>query len=301
MTIEELRAFLSAVEKHPELREELRRHVLTQELLAMPAELYRQTARLDRVEEELAELRDAVRALVTSSQHHEEELRALRAIAERHEQRLSDIDARLDRLVAITERHDQRLSDIDERLARLVTITERHEEELRALRELAQKHDDDLRSLRELAQKHDDDLRQLRSTVASLTTTVGAMVEADAVDALLTVLEQKGFTAEELPASIAVNGELDIVAPVVAPDGQRYWVVVEVKVQLHPRDIRSWLRKLHSQSFRERLAAAGIEPPFLAYVYGQRVYRPALERARELGIGILSRRGEYVAPASLVV
>ena len=126
------------------------------------------------------------------------------------------------------------------------------------------------------------------------------MVEADAVDALLTVLEQKGITAEELPTSIAVNGELDIVAPVVAPGGQRYWVVVEVKVQLHPRDIRSWLRKLHSQSFRERLAAAGIEPPFLAYVYGQRVDRPALERARELGIGILSRRGEYVSPESLV-
>ncbi len=279
MTIEELRAFLAAVEKHPELREELRRHVLTQELLAMPAELYRQAARLERVEEELAELREAVRALVTSSQHHEEELRALRAIAERHEQRLSDIDQRLDRLVAVTERH---------------------EEELRALRELAQKHDEELGQLRKLAEKHDGDLGQIRSTVASLTTTVGAMVEADAVDALLNVLERKAIAVEELPTSIAVNGELDIVAPVVTPDGQRYWVVVEVNVQLHPRDIRSWLRKLHSQSFRERLAAAGIEPPFLAYVYGQRVYRPAIERARELGVGILSRRGEYVSPPGLV-
>jgi len=46
--------------------------------------MYRQAARLERVEEELAELREAVRALVISSQHHEEELRALRAIAERH-------------------------------------------------------------------------------------------------------------------------------------------------------------------------------------------------------------------------
>lgn len=279
MTIEELRAFLAAVEKHPELREELRRHVLTQELLAMPAELYRQAARLERVEEELAELREAVRALVTSSQHHEEELRALRAIAERHEQRLSDIDQRLDRLVAVTERH---------------------EEELRALRELAQKHDEELGQLRKLAEKHDGDLGQIRSTVASLTTTVGAMVEADAVDALLNVLERKAIAVEELPTSIAVNGELDIAVPVVEPGGRRYWVVVEVKVQLHPRDIRAWLRKLHTQSFRERLAAAGIEPPFLAYVYGQRVYRPAIERARELGVGILSRRGEYVSPPGLV-
>lgn len=342
MTIEELRAFLAAVEKHPELREELRRHVLTQELLAMPAELYRQAARLERVEEELAELREAVRALVTSSQHHEEELRALRAIAERHEQRLSDIDQRLDRLVAVTERHEERLSDIDQRLERLVVVTERHEEELRALRELAQKHDEELRALRELAQKHDEELRalrelaqkhdeelrslrdlaqkhdeelgqlrklaekhdgdlgQIRSTVASLTTTVGAMVEADAVDALLNVLERKAIAVEELPTSIAVNGELDIAVPVVEPGGRRYWVVVEVKVQLHPRDIRAWLRKLHTQSFRERLAAAGIEPPFLAYVYGQRVYRPAIQRARELGVGILSRRGEYVSPPGLV-
>lgn len=293
MTIEALRAFLAAVEKHPELREELRRHVLTQELLAMPAELYRQAARLERVEEELAELREAVRALVISSQHHEEELRALRAIAERHEQRLSDIDQRLERLVAVTERHEEELRALRE-------LAQKHDEELRSLRELAQRHDEELGQLRKLAEKHDGDLGQIRSTVASLTTTVGAMVEADAVDALLNVLERKAITVEELPTSIAVNGELDIVAPVVTPDGQRYWVVVEVNVQLHPRDIRSWLRKLHSQSFRERLAAAGIEPPFLAYVYGQRVYRPAIERARELGVGILSRRGEYVSPPGLV-
>jgi len=293
MTIEELRAFLAAVEKHPELREELRRHVLTQELLAMPAELYRQAARLERVEEELAELREAVRALVTSSQHHEEELRALRAIAERHEQRLSDIDQRLERLVAVTERHEEELRALRE-------LAQKHDDDLRSLRELAQRHDEELGQLRKLAEKHDGDLRQIRSTVASLTTTVGAMVEADAVDALLNVLERKAITVEELPTSIAVNGELDIVAPVVTPDGQRYWVVVEVNVQLHPRDIRSWLRKLHSQSFRERLAAAGIEPPFLADVYGQRVYRPAIERARELGVGILSRRGEYVSPPGLV-
>ncbi len=293
MTIEELRAFLAAVEKHPELRKELRRHVLTQELLAMPAELYRQAARLERVEEELAELREAVRALVISSQHHEEELRALRAIAERHEQRLSDIDQRLDRLVAVTERHEEELRALRE-------LAQKHDDDLRSLRELAQRHDEELGQLRKLAEKHDGDLRQLRSTVASLTTTVGAMVEADAVDALLNVLERKAIAVEELPTSIAVNGELDIAVPVVEPGGRRYWVVVEVKVQLHPRDIRAWLRKLHTQSFRERLAAAGIEPPFLAYVYGQRVYRPAIERARELGVGILSRRGEYVSPPGLV-
>jgi|GEM_PF-1244306 len=321
MTIEELRAFLAAVEKHPELREELRRHVLTQELLAMPAELYRQAARLERVEEELAELREAVRALVISSQHHEEELRALRAIAERHEQRLSDIDQRLERLVVVTERHEEELRALrelaqkhDEDLRSLRDLAQKHDEDLRSLRELAQKHDEELRALRDLAQKHDEelgqlrklaekhdgDLRQIRSTVASLTTTVGAMVEADAVDALLNVLERKAITVEELPTSIAVNGELDIAVPVVEPGGRRYWVVVEVKVQLHPRDIRAWLRKLHTQSFRERLAAAGIEPPFLAYVYGQRVYRPAIARARELGVGILSRRGEYVSPPGLV-
>ncbi|MDW8060698.1 MAG: hypothetical protein RMK01_11555 [Thermomicrobium sp.] len=306
-TIEQLRTFLAAIERHPERREELRRYVLTQELLVLPAAFARQEARLEQVERELAEIRDAVRALVASSQRHEEELLALRELAARQDERIAHIEGWLARLTALVERHHERLDRLetlaerhDERLDRLETLAERHDERLDQLTTASDEHSERLRRLEELAERHDKDLGQLRSAVASLSTTVGAMVEADAVDALLAVLEQKGLRAEELPTSVAVNGELDLVAPVTDEEGRRYWVVVEVKVQLHPRDIRTWLRRLQSEVFRARLAAQGIHPPFLAYVYGQRLYRPALETARELGVGVLSRRGEFVAPAGTV-
>ncbi len=307
MTIEEVRAFLAAIEKHPELREELRRYVLTQELLAMPVELHRQGERLDRIEVELADLREAVQALLASSQRHEEWLERLTAIAERQEERLARLEAiaerqeeRLSRLEAIAERHEERLARHEEWLERLTRSSERHEELLARHEERLARVEEWLERLTAIAERHERELREVRSELASLSSTVGAMVEADAVDALLAALEGKGIQVPEIPSSIAVNGELDIVARAVETSGRHYWVVVEVKIQLHPRDIRTWLRKLQSRTFRERLAKFGIEPPFLAYLYGQRVYRPAIETARELGIGVLARRGEHVAPAGFV-
>ncbi len=377
MTVEELRALLAAIERHPELRDELRRYVLTQELLALPAAFLRQEQRLDRVESELADLREVVRALAGSSERHEEELRALRELVQRQDERLAHIEGWLERLTALSERHEQWLARHDERFEQLTSLlakqderlahlerlaqqhaewlarhderfeqlaalaqqhaawlarhderfeqlaalaqkheewlarhderfeqlaasAQRHEEWLERLTRLSEQHEEELRALRSLVTKHDDDLTQLRQTVGSLSEAVGTLIEADAVDALLDLLEAKGITAEEVPTSIAVNGELDVVAPVVDPSGRRYWVVVEVKLKLHPRDIRNWHRKLQSSTFRERLAQFGIQPPFVAYIYGQRIYRPVLETARQLGLGVLARRGEYVPPAGFV-
>ena len=308
LSIEQLRALLRAIEEYPELREELRRHVLTQELLALPIEMQRRGQQLDRIEQDLRELRN-------TTLRHEELLARLVTLAERHDERLA-------RLEELAQRHDERLAELTEITARLAATSERHEQELAALRALAERHDERIAELTEIttrlaatserheqrleeltitAERHERTLRQIRSELASVTVTISAMVEADAADALVATLERKGYTIKQNPWSVAVNGELDLAALVVDPQGQEHWVVVEVKVQLHRRDIRNWARKLTTKSFLSRLAREAVEPPFLAYVYGQRIYRDALQTAASLGLGVLSRRGELVEPAGLVL
>lgn len=308
LSIEQLRALLRAIEEYPELREELRRHVLTHELLALPIEMQRRDQQLDRIEQDLRELRN-------TTLRHEELLARLVTLAERHEERLA-------RLEELAQRHDERLAELTEITARLAATSERHEQELAALRALAERHDERIAELTEIttrlaatserheqrleeltitAERHERTLRQIRSELASVTVTISAMVEADAADALVATLERKGYTIKQNPWSVAVNGELDLAALVVDPQGQEHWVVVEVKVQLHRRDIRNWARKLTTKSFLSRLAREAVEPPFLAYVYGQRIYRDALQTAASLGLGVLSRRGELVEPAGLVL
>lgn len=53
--------------------------------------------------------------------------------------------------------------------------------------------------------------------------------------------------------------------------------------------------RLESKRFLRRLAEARIEKPYMAYIFGLRVYPEVVAVAEEAGIGILDFRGERVA------
>ncbi len=83
------------------------------------------------------------------------------------------------------------------------------------------------------------------------------------------------------------------------PTGRRLWSVVEVTIRLGWRAVRDWHQRLRSEGFR-RLARAGLSGPFLPGIFGRRVDRRAAQTARALGPGLLTGRGEDLAPTSAV-
>jgi MFS family permease len=75
------------------------------------------------------------------------------------------------------------------------------------------------------------------------------------------------------------------------------FLLVEAKVRLRAREVRSWAALHDDARFRESLERAGIAVPYLPYAFGIRIYPDARDAARAVGVGVLSIRGEDVAPA----
>jgi hypothetical protein len=98
-TVEEFRDLLRILEERPEWRAELRRLVLTDELLTLP-ELVRALAEAQqRTEERLATIEDRMASLIVAQQHTEERLAALTAAQQRTEERLSTLAEALEVLI----------------------------------------------------------------------------------------------------------------------------------------------------------------------------------------------------------
>jgi len=132
--------------------------------------------------------------------------------------------------------------------------------------------------------------------------TIGVDMETVARDVVEVVLTARGFTARGDAGTLPVNseGEVDVVWPVTAPDGRALWVLVEAKYRLHPADVRRWAERVRSEGFRQRLQAAGVHGPYLVYAFGLSPDLRAPAEARQQKIGLLTPRGEIVAPAEEV-
>lgn len=111
-TLDDFRAFANALYAHPEWREELRRLVLTEELLELP--------------EVVRRLADSVRELAEAQRRTEQRLDAVEQRLDAVEQRLDGVEQRLDgveqRLDAVEQRLDgveQRLDSLDQRVDNL--------------------------------------------------------------------------------------------------------------------------------------------------------------------------------------
>ncbi|HZO27709.1 MAG TPA: hypothetical protein VFH48_17160 [Chloroflexota bacterium] len=97
-TVEDFKDLIELLAQHPEWRAELRRHVLSEELLELPS---------------------VVRQLVEAQARTEAAIASLAAAQERTEVRLERVDTRLDGIDARLDGIDARLDGIDTRLARI--------------------------------------------------------------------------------------------------------------------------------------------------------------------------------------
>ncbi|GBD18620.1 Chromosome partition protein Smc [bacterium HR27] len=184
-TVQDFEDLVRLLELHPEWRAQLRRLLLTEELLVMPERLARveqllveqagQLQELRRIAEEHTRQLEALRHIVEG---HTQELRELRAIAEEHTRQLQEHTRELRELRRIAEEHTRQLQEHTQQL-------QEHTQQLRELRAIAEEHTRQLQEHTRQLQEHTKELQELRRIVEehtrqllALTREVGELREA---------------------------------------------------------------------------------------------------------------------------
>ncbi len=223
-----------------------------------------------RVLEEQPSLREQLRVLLLSR-----ELLDLPRMVASLVEAVSRLDQQVARLAEAQARTEERVGRLEEAVARLAEAQARTEARVQELAEAVDR---------------------LQREVGTLSNVVGGSIESDLDDVLPYVMRQKSYRILAEPQPISLDGEVDVVLPVQSPDGRDLWVVAEAKVRLRRGDVFHLATQLADAQWRERMQRAGIVPPYLPYAYGMRVYPDAVTAAETTGIGVLSPRGEVLAP-----
>jgi len=100
-TVRQFFDLVVALEEHPEWRQELRRLLLTEEVLTLPQAVRELTEAHMRAEERLSRLEAAVAELAEAQKRTEQRVEELAEAQKRTEQRLSNVEDRLGRLERI--------------------------------------------------------------------------------------------------------------------------------------------------------------------------------------------------------
>ena len=294
-TVTDFADLLRLLEQHPEWKSALRTALLGEGFLELPELVRRLAASQQRAQEELAALAAEVRALAEAQRRTDERIAELVQAQRQSDERLTRLQQAVAQLAEAQRQTEQRIAQLaqaqqhtEERLTRL-------EQVVADLAEAQRRSEDRLRRLEEAQQ-----VTNLR--LGRLEEFLGLTVEEHAEEVLLLVLEEKGLRVVEGPHSVPVDGEgqVDLAAVCEDPAGLRVTVLVESKVRLSASAVRRWADRVASEGFRRKLGQAGLPGPYLAYAFGFRVDRPTEKAARERGVGVLSGRGEVVAPAGLI-
>jgi len=246
---------------------------------------------------------EAIHALAEAQRRTEEAVHALAEAQRRAEERLTRVEERLARVEDRLDRLEKIVQELAEAQRRAEERLQRLEETVQELAEAQRRAEERLQRLEETVQALAEALTQLTRRVdqmgqqlGQLSNRVGLDIEVDAEEVLRALVEEKGLRMLQEPIAIAVDGEVDLAVPVETPAGERFWILVEVKGRLRRAELGDWLRQLRQPAYQERLRQAGVEKPYLPYAFGMRIYLGVEEMAREAGVGVLTYRGERVAP-----
>lgn len=132
--------------------------------------------------------------------------------------------------------------------------------------------------------------------VSNLKRVIGVTIEEEAAAVLRVVLENKGYRVLGEALNVRWDGDVDIAMSVLDPQGQPMSALVEAKARLIWRDVAGWAKRVRSPGYQDRLEAAKIQKPYLAYVYGMRVDIASRQAAEQFQMGLLPGRGEELPP-----
>jgi len=109
-------------------------------------------------------------------------------------------------------------------------------------------------------------------------------------------MERKGWKLVRGPNSLALNGELDLIAVFEDTDGQQRTVLMEVKLRLSRREVEAWAHRGRSEGFIRKLQEQGFRAPYHPYLFGFRIDVAADDAARHARMGLITSRGELLEP-----
>ena len=206
--------------------------------------------RLERVEQDRAELRDAICWLAASSERHAALLRRLLAVEERLAATFRELRVTLEYQNERTARQEQRADRRGQRL---------------------EQDDTRLADAEEPPQWPERELLPVRSDVGSLRVTARGMAEADAVAALVRAREQNGFAVPDIPTRLALDSALGPVTEALdrGGEGARNWSKSSVRcsrVRFAPGCARSPLR-LSARDSLVPVSSRRCSPPSLGSAY----------------------------------
>ncbi|MHB2022668.1 MAG: hypothetical protein ACYCO3_04955 [Mycobacteriales bacterium] len=176
----------------------------------------------------------------------------------------------------------------DASVQRLTEAQARTDASVQRLTEAQARTEAAVQRLTDAQARTDATLDRLQTALGRLSEVVGGTVEADAVALLEWLAGERGWVIRESPAPIEVDGEIDVVATLA--DGKRtFRILAEAKTRLRVADVTRFAAALPTLA-----AAVGVHGPYLAYVYGLRVYPGVDAAASKAGLGVLDSRGERV-------
>ncbi len=146
-TVGEFQDLIRILEQHPEWRKDLRRLVLTEELLTLP---------------------DLVRELTEAQQRTEQRVQALAEAQQRTEERLLRLESIVQGLIEAQQRTEQRVQALAEAQQRMEERLLRLESIVQGLIEAQQRTETQIRELTEAQKQTQEEIRSLTKTVELL-------------------------------------------------------------------------------------------------------------------------------------
>ena len=320
---------LKALEEHPEWRAELRRLVLSEELLELPAVVRELRDQLSRVLEAIARTQEQLQALTARVAEDREGLRQLRAMVETTQAQIQELRAaqaedreqlaKLQAMVETTQAQIQELraaqaqdrelimqlratgAEDRERLAKLSALVETTQAEIRELRAAqaeTQRHLDQLSADVARLTGYTDQLRgwQLEYRHREYTQAYfGKLLRGIRVfsrETLAELLDEQERAGTLEPAEVDEILAADVVFSgrrAGRPDG-RVYALAEVSWVVDEDDVERAAR-------RAALLAKALHAEVLPVVAGETIREQARRRAAELGVYLLCR-GVLAAPAA---
>ncbi len=276
--------------------ERIARQIFWEEVPRLQREIYEgELKRLrEAFEREFSRVWEAIGSLTEAQKRTEERVDALAEAQKRTEERLAKLTERVDALAEAQKRTEERLAKLTERVDALAEAQKRTEEQLAELTKAYKRLERRVDELAEAQRRTHEDVQELKKHYRYLSNIIGADLEVDAEEMLSWSLRQRGYTILSEAFIEETDGDIDVIMRVRDPKGQEYWALVEAKARLRRKEYLRWVRKLHDPAYVKKLRSLGYEPPWLAYMFGLRVYRDVLEVAREHGVGVLDVHGEQV-------
>jgi archaellum component FlaC len=300
--------FLELLDRDPAFREEVRRKLLTDELLALPERVERLRLEIhkefERVWRAIQENNRQIAALTERMERVETQIATLAQQVQENSRQIAALTERMERVETQIATLAQQVQENSRQIAALTERMERVETQIATLAQQVQENSRQIAALTERMERVETQIAALTEEVRDLRRTVGRMEERwglahenMAEDLMPRFLASAGRRVRR-SAMVQFDGEADLVLEVEETDGRRVTWVVEVKGRVWgPRPFEQVLERIRDAAFRSWLQREGFPEPVIPAVFGLAIYAGAEAMAQKLGVGLYeARRGEVVAP-----